>query len=58
MRDDILEIFWSTYEEEAWKRLNDMLDSLITTNDVNAFAVEAITSVNKDGTVDDFNARC
>ena len=37
MRDDILEIFWSTYEEEAWKRLND----------VNTFAVEAITSVNK-----------
>lgn len=48
MRDDILEIFWSTYEEEAWKRLNDMLDSPITTNDVNTFAVEAITSVNKD----------
>ena len=47
MRDDILEIFWSTYEEEAWKRLNDMLDSLITTEDVNTFAVEAITSVNK-----------
>ena len=48
MRDDILEIFWSTYEEEAWKRLNDMLESPITTNDVNTFAVEAITSVNKD----------
>ena len=47
MRDDILEIFWSTYEEEAWKRLNDMLDSSITTDDVNTFAVEAITSVNK-----------
>ena len=48
MRDDILEIFWNTYKEEAWKRLNDMLDSPITTNDVNTFAVEAITSVNKD----------
>jgi len=47
MRDDILEIFWSTYEEEAWKRLNDMRDSPITTEDVNTFAVEAITSVNK-----------
>ena len=25
MRDDILEIFWSTHEEEAWKRLNDVI---------------------------------
>ena len=65
MRNDILEIFWSTYEEEAWKRLNDMRYSPITTEDVNTFAVEAITSVNKNeiikkmaGTVDDFNARC
>ena len=47
MRNDILEIFWSTYEEKAWKRLNDMRDSPITTEDVNTFAVEAITSVNK-----------
>ena len=47
MRDDILEIFWATYEEEAWKRLNDILDSPITTEDVNTCAVEAITSVNK-----------
>ena len=47
MRDDILETFWSTYEEEVWKRLNDMLDSPITTEDVNTFAVEATTSVNK-----------
>ena len=47
MRDDILEIFWTTYEEEAWKRLTDILDSPITTEDVNTFAVEAITSVNK-----------
>ena len=47
MRNDILEISWSTYEEEAWKRLNNMRDSPITTEDVNTFAVEAITSVNK-----------
>ena len=47
MRDDILEIFWTTYEEEAWKKLNYILDSPITTGDVNTFAVEAITSVNK-----------
>ena len=47
MGDDILEIFWTTYEQEAWKRLNDILDSPITTEDVNTFAVEAITSVNK-----------
>ena len=47
VRDDIIEIFWSTYEEEAWKRLNEMLDSPITTDNVNTFAVEAITSVNK-----------
>ena len=47
MRDDILEIFWTTYENEAWKRLIDILDSPITKEDVNNFAVEAITSVNK-----------
>ena len=47
MRDDILEIFWTTYEEEAWKQLIDILDSSIITGDVNAFAVQAITSVNK-----------
>ena len=42
MRHDILEIFWTTYEVEAWKRLTDILDSPITTEDVNTFAVEAI----------------
>ena len=47
MWNDILEICLSTYEEEAWKRLNDMRDSPITTEDVNTFAVEAITSLNK-----------
>ena len=47
MRDDILELFWTTYEEKAWKRLTDILDSPITTEDVNTFAVEAIASVNK-----------
>ena len=47
MRDGILEIFWTTYEEEAWKRLIDILDSSVTMEDVNTFAVEAITSVNK-----------
>ena len=47
MRHDILEIFWTTYEVEAWKRLTDILDSPITTEDVNTFAVEAIISVNK-----------
>ena len=47
MRDDILEILRSTYQEEAWKRLTDILDNPITTEDVNTFAVEAITSVNK-----------
>ena len=47
MRDDILEILRSTYQEEAWKRLTDILDNPITTEDVNTFAIEAITSVNK-----------
>ena len=47
MRDDILEIFWTTYEEETWKRLIDILDSPITMEDVNTFDVEAIASVNK-----------
>ena len=47
MHDHILEIFWTTYEEQTWKRLIDILDSPITMEDVNTFDVEAITSVNK-----------
>ena len=39
MRDDILEIFWTMYEEEAWKTLIDILDSPITMEDMNTFAV-------------------
>ena len=47
MRDDILEIFWATYEDEAWTRLIGIADSPVTTEDVDNFAVQAITSVNK-----------
>ena len=47
MRDDILEVFWATYEEEAWQRLVDIVDNPITTEHVNTFAEQAITSVNK-----------
>ena len=47
MRDDILEIFWATYEDEAWTRLIAIADSPVTTEDVDTFEVQAITSVNK-----------
>ena len=47
IRDDILEVFWATYEEEAWQKLVHIVDNPITTEHVNAFAEEAITSVNK-----------
>ena len=47
MRDDILEVFWATYEDEAWKRLVEITDNGVTTEHVNTFAVQAITSVNK-----------
>ena len=47
MRDDILEIFWATYEDEAWTRLIRIADSPVTTEDVDTFAVQATTSVNK-----------
>ena len=47
MRDDILELFWSTYEDEAWTRLIDIADNPVTTEDVDTYAVQAITSVNK-----------
>ena len=47
MRNDILEVFWSTYEDEAWTRLIDIADNPATTKDVDTFAVQAITSVNK-----------
>ena len=40
MHDDILEIFWTTYEEETWKRLIHILDSPITMEDGNTFDVE------------------
>ena len=42
MRDDILEVFWSTYEDEAWTRLIGIADSPVTTEDVDTFAVQAI----------------
>ena len=47
MRADILEVFWSTYEDEAWTRLIDIADNPVSTEDVDTYAVQAITSVNK-----------
>ena len=47
MRNDILEVFWSTYEDEAWTRLIDIADNPVSTEDVDTFAVQVITSVNK-----------
>ena len=47
MRNDILKVFWVTYEDEAWKRLIDIADNPDTTENVDTFALQAINSVNK-----------
>ena len=47
MRNDILELFWVTYEDEAWKRLIDIADNPDTTENLDTFALQAINSVNK-----------
>ena len=48
MRDDISELFWTTFEAEVWKRLTELAgDSVIISEHVDAFALEAITSVDK-----------
>lgn len=46
MRNDILEI-WATYQDKVWKRAIDIADNPVTTEKVDTFAVQAITSVNK-----------
>ena len=47
MHNDILEVFWVTCEDEAWKRLIDIADNPDTTEKVDTFALQAINSVNK-----------
>ena len=49
MHNDILKVFWSTYEDKAWTRLIDIADNSVCTEDVDTFAVQAIN---------DFNAHC
>ena len=48
MRQDIIDAFWTVYEQEAWNRLNEVAGNRdVTVKDVEAFALEAILSVNK-----------
>ena len=48
MHQDIIDAFLTVYEQEAWNRLNEVAGNRdVTVKDVDAFALEAILSVNK-----------
>ena len=48
MRQDIIDAFWTVYEQEAWHRLNEAAENRdVTVKDAEVFALEAILSVNK-----------
>ena len=47
MCNDILEVFWVTYEDKAWKGLIDIADNPDTTENVDTFALQTINSVIK-----------
>ena len=50
MRQDIINLFWETYEGEVWKTLNKIVGNpgiLITSEHMNTFALEAIMAVDK-----------
>jgi len=48
MLQDIMDAFWTVYEQEAWNRLNEAVGNRdVTVKDVEVFALEAIFSVNK-----------
>jgi len=47
-RQDIIDASWTVYEQETWNRFNEMVGNpAVTVEDVEAFALEAILSVNK-----------
>ena len=48
MRQDIIDAFWTVYEQEAWNKLNEAAGNRdVTIKDVEVFALEALLSVNK-----------
>ena len=48
MRQDIIDAFWTIYEQEAWDTLNEVARNRdVPVKDVEAFALEAILSVNE-----------
>ena len=48
MRQYIIDASWTVYEQQTWNRLNDIVGNPdVTIEDVEAFALEAIFSVNK-----------
>ena len=48
MRQYIIDASWTVYEQETWNRLNEIVGNPdVTVEDVEAFALEAILSVNK-----------
>ena len=48
MRQDIIDAFWTIYEQEAWNRLKETAGKCdVTVKDVEVFALEAVLSVNK-----------
>lgn len=52
MRQDIINEFWTVYEQEAWKRLIEVVGTPgVTEKDAETFAHETILSVNKNDIV-------
>ena len=48
MCQHIIDAFWVVYEQETWNRFNEVVGNPdVTVEDVEAFALEAILSVNK-----------
>ena len=44
----IIDAFWDVYEQETWNRFNEVVGNPdVTVEDVEAFALEGILSVNK-----------
>ena len=47
-KENIIDASWTVYEQETWNRLNEIVGNPhFTVEDVEAFALEAILSVNK-----------
>ena len=48
MCQHIIDAFWDLYEQETWNRFNEVVGNPdVTVEDVEAFALEGILSVNK-----------